>query len=227
MQCPSCQNEINVLDKDFGALFTCPLCQSVYFINFDGTADYSEVEQPTAEELQKLQNLSQPTSKKSKAKNNFDFESAVENFIESPAESPIESAVDNPAESIAQNTLETIPEFTNFANEVFAASSEISATEPSFADVAHELENFGNQDVIVSGITYDLEVTGLDTKETQTLFKEALDDQRLGWHTEDLLREMHTGRCVLKNLTPVQAYVIGRRIQFIDVDMKWTQNAIV
>lgn len=224
MQCPSCQNEINVLDKDFGALFTCPLCQSVYFINFDGTADYSEVEQPSAEELERLQNLNQPSSKKSKAKNNFDFEPVTEPIaelnVEPNSDLDAEPATETAADTIIENTFESVPEF---VNEVITESS----TEPSFADVAHELESFGNQDVVVSGITYDLEVSGLDSKETQTLFKEALDDQRLGWHTEDLLREMHTGRCVLKNLTPVQAYVIGRRIQFIDIEMKWIQNAIV
>lgn len=39
--CPKCFSEIEISSQFFGGLFTCPKCQSVYFIGFDGVPEAS------------------------------------------------------------------------------------------------------------------------------------------------------------------------------------------
>lgn len=265
MQCPSCQKEVSVKDKDVGALFTCPQCRSVYFINFDGTPEYGEVDQPSAEEIQKLQNQSVPEKKKKKKKNKkdsdeseFDAANAAEQSPAVEAEIPVMEAVPveapvfemqpestfNLEETLAEEPqsfepveptpMEAFPTETASIDQISYESQQAESGQPiqqassrqDFASIASEIESFGNEHTAVAGISYDLEITGLDTKESQELLREAIDDSRFGWHPEDIIREIRTGTCRLKNLTPVQAFVIARRIQFIDVDLKWKQNVL-
>lgn len=236
MQCPSCLKEVAVKDKDFGALFKCSLCGDVYFLNFDGTPDFSQMqEQPSAEELLRLQNQALPDKKKNKknsgAKESSDLETPevdasifheenaslqsqpADQFQTEPL--PIEPM---PIEPMPIESLS--PEAPSIENLAQEASSD------DFGSIVSELESFGNRQTVVAGISYDLEVTGLDSKEAQELFREAIDDSRLGWHTDDLVREIRTGVCKFKNLTPVQAFVLAKRIQFIDIEMKWKQNVL-
>lgn len=262
MQCPSCHKEVDVKDKDVGALFTCPQCRSVYFINFDGTPEYGQVDQPTEEELKKLQNQNIPEKKKKKKKKDSDaaeevqaeesfqapFEAEIPAFEMAPVETPAFELQQEPVQELnieepAPFSLEVVPEnppiealptetpsIDNFSYESQQAEQNFPAQTNSgpqdFASIASEIESFGNEHTAVAGISYDLEITGLDTKESQELLREAIDDSRFGWHPDDIVREIRTGTCKLKNLTPVQAFVIARRIQFIDVEMKWKQNVL-
>lgn len=210
MQCPSCHKEVSVKDKDVGALFTCPQCRSVYFINFDGTPEFGEIIQPTAEELLQMQNL--PEKKKSKKQDQNENQNEIE-----PEQQEVEGLA-------TEFSLEPLP-----IEALPAESSTIETSEvvpQDFNNVASEIADFGNQQVAMAGLTYDLEITGLDNKEAQTLLKEAINDSRFGWHVDDIVREIKKGQCVFKGLTPVQAFVLARRIQFMDVEMKWTQNVI-
>lgn len=226
MQCPSCQKEVSVKDKDVGALFTCPLCRSVYFINFDGTAEYGEVDQPSAEELEKLQNQSVPEKKKKKEKKDsevseFETAEAAEALTVETSEVTDEASFSLEEPQSFENREPVFPEIPS--DEPVAADA---SSGQDFASIANEIESFGNDHTAVAGISYDLEISGLDSKESQELLREAIVDSRFGWHPEDIVREIRTGTCTLKNLTPVQAFVIARRIQFIDVDMKWKQNVL-
>lgn len=285
MQCPSCHKEVDVKDKDVGALFTCPLCRNVYFINFDGTPEYGEVQQPSEEELKKLQNAAVPEKKKKKKKK--DQEELEQHEVESlmkpeqtnsgaaPSEEiqqPVSFEMEVPAVDIPQSetpvfemqpmdnfaqqptepfslesaqpeTFQVVPEeppiealptespsIENFSYEATPVNENQfqsqSQAPQDFSSIASEIESFGNQQTAVAGISYDLEITGLDTKESQELLREAIEDSRFGWHPDDIVREIRTGTCKFKNLTPVQAFVLARRIQFIDVEMKWKQNVL-
>ena len=43
MICPNCQKDQKVGEQNYGALYTCPSCQAVYFINFDGAPEFGDV----------------------------------------------------------------------------------------------------------------------------------------------------------------------------------------
>ncbi|MFN3453935.1 MAG: hypothetical protein ACK41T_03170 [Pseudobdellovibrio sp.] len=312
MQCPSCHKEVTLQEKDIGALFTCPECRSVYFINFDGTPEYGEVVQPSEEELHELQNqhvkdnnknrkanshktdktddlnamadltyqpvhhevsqeaahqafenplvnqefsnaLTQPTENnysESLSRNEFSnsliqsLESNYESLNESQNFESLDTSLD--ALKLEQNdfsakndefSLEVASEkmvkseSSSFGNEENLEDKNLSLAyhhQPqSFQQVAADIEQFGNAQTVVSGISYDLEVSGLDTKEVMSLFKEAIDDSKFSWIADEIMASLKNGVCTFKNLSPIEAYVLSRRIQFLSVEIKWRQNAIV
>lgn len=163
MICPSCHNEVEVLERNYGALFTCSKCQAVYFVNFDGLPEFS----------------------------NEAFESPVVNS---------DMQVDVP----------------------FAPITEHSA----FADLAQEITDFGNSEVQITALNYTLEISGLDSKEDIRAFEETITDSRFGWDVSDIMKQLRNGKIILEKLNPVQAYVLHKRIYFLDFDLKWTQHVL-
>lgn len=102
-----------------------------------------------------------------------------------------------------------------------------SAAGPAdFAGVARELSDFGNTDVQLAGLNYDLRISGLDTQETVRLFREAVEDSRFGWDSAELLKTVRHGRVELLKLSPVKAYILAKRLQFLDIEKEWKQNAL-
>jgi len=226
MQCPSCHNSVTIENKDIGALFTCPSCMSVYFINFDGTPDYSEGAIPTEEEVKALQQTIVAEDSKSPT---HSFEHSVDSGVEEPLSEA--SSVHQPdsfflnMNAEIQNNEKSISNNSNVSNQT--PEQTISDSSNMFQNMTQEIEAFGNQQTVIAGLSYDLSIAQIDTKESMELLKEALDDSKFGWLVDDFVKEIKTGHLTLKNLTPVQAFVLARRIQFIDVEIKWTQNAAV
>jgi hypothetical protein len=95
-----------------------------------------------------------------------------------------------------------------------------------FSQVAREISQFGNQEVQLAGLNYDLRVAGLDTQELRALFREAIEDSRFGWDTEAIMRQIKNGEVHLDQLNPVKAYILAKRLQFIDIEKSWKQNVL-
>jgi hypothetical protein len=109
----------------------------------------------------------------------------------------------------------------------FDAPSPEAADSSVFGAVASEITDFANQDNSISALSYDLKVTGLDTKDAMMLFKEAVEDSKFGWIAQDIFSTIKNGECEFKNLNPVQAFILAKRIQFLDIEMQWAQNVQV
>lgn len=96
----------------------------------------------------------------------------------------------------------------------------------SFTNIAREISDFGNAEVQLSGLNYDLNITGLDSLETMRLFKEAIEDSKFGWNTSELLSTIKNGQIKFERLSPVKAYILAKRLQFLDIEKHWKQNAM-
>lgn len=115
-------------------------------------------------------------------------------------------------------------DFTNQMNTEVNPFEQPAADTSVFGTAATEITDFANQDNTISVVSYDLKVTGLDTKETMALFKEALEDSKFGWIALDIFSTIKNGQCEFKDLNPIQAFVLAKRIQFLDIEMEWKQN---
>jgi hypothetical protein len=93
-----------------------------------------------------------------------------------------------------------------------------------FSSVAQEISDYGNQEELISNISYDVAIKGLDTKEVMQAFKDAIEDSKFAWLIQDILSQIKNGEVTLKNLNPIQAFVLATRIQFLDLDIEWKQN---
>lgn len=115
------------------------------------------------------------------------------------------------------------------SGEVFGEASEeisSSATLSGFAGIAKEISDFGNEEVQLAGLNYDLKITGLDTQETMRLFKEAIEDSKFGWDPADILKTVRNGQVQFKRLSPVKAFILAKRLQFLDIEKEWKQHVL-
>lgn len=177
MICPSCQNEVQVSERNYGALFTCPQCQAVYFVNFEGQPEYSN---------------------------------------------------DTSAPDINNDPVVQAEEFSPVVD--FSTFQDVSEETPqdfsAFQNVAQEISDFGNSEVQITALNYTLEINGLDSKEDIKVFQETITDSRFGWDVPELLKQIKNGHIVLDKLNPVQAFVLYKRIYFLNFDLKWKQNVL-
>jgi len=192
LDCPSCHNEVDVLERNYGALFTCPKCQAVYFINFEGIPEYGEVPQAYTSESESLDSV----------------------------EADALSGYEEPELPTAEYSFEMATE----AFELTQRPEEEVVSE--FTTVAQDIADFGNSEVQISALNYDLEVYGLDSKDDIQIFKEALQDSRFGWDVAEKMKEIRNGLIRIEKLNPVQAYVLAKRIHFLGLETKWTQYAL-
>ena len=45
-ECPQCRSSIEIPEQNFGTLFTCSLCQAVYFVGWDGNPEQPQNQAP-------------------------------------------------------------------------------------------------------------------------------------------------------------------------------------
>lgn len=183
MICPSCNKEQSVTEHNYGALFTCPTCQAVYFVNFDGQPEYGEVSNEVP--------VDDPHVAPEPATQMYEMPpAATESFTEIPMVEPLQES-------------------------------------PSaFSNIAQEISDFGNTDSQLASMNYDLVVSGIDNQQTKSLFKEAIEDSKFAWDAFEIMKSIKNGRVELSKLSPAKAYLLAKRLQFLDIDKKWSQNVL-
>ncbi len=112
-----------------------------------------------------------------------------------------------------------------FENPIESENIEPKEKSP-FSNVAQEISDFGNTETQIAGLSYDLAVSGLDTLEIKKLFKEVIEDSKFGWDVEALMGSIKNGEIRLERLSAVKAYILARRLQFLNIEKTWKQNAL-
>jgi hypothetical protein len=195
---------------------------AVYFVGFDGEPEYGSMELPMVETTE---------------------ESFATDFNLNPVEDV--PAIDIPVQTfqsfsepatpeVAETDFNASNEFnTDFNLENLEQPESVPAVEvakpratgnSSFAAVAQEIADYGNQEEVISSINYNVVIKGLDTKEVMQAFKDAIEDSKFAWLTQDILNQIKNGEVTLKSLNPIQAFVLATRIQFLDLEIEWSQN---
>ncbi len=236
MICPNCQTDVAISEQLFGALYTCGACQAVYFINFEGQPEFGEiptgdlsdfVSEPTAG----TEPAVAPAPAASEANFQSTYESSLEPLVDSVDMVNFDNKLDAQFESYVNNDSSAPPEGNFAANDLnpFENIQTESVVEPnihSFSQIAKEISDFGNSDAHVSGLNYDLKITGLDTQVTMKQFKEIIEDPRFGWDSSEMLRGVKNGQITIEKLNPVKAFILAKRLQFLDIEKNWKQNAL-
>ncbi|MBC7421524.1 MAG: hypothetical protein H7328_12425 [Bdellovibrio sp.] len=224
MICPNCQTDVKITEQNYGSLYTCVACQAAYFINFDGHPEFGNMNVPE-------ESMNDSTAPTAPDLNLNDYgESNVEPIVEFNQNEfavvePIQDNIDAPELSSLGNS--------GLQENLFETLQNIPLDQPehvqafgSFSDAAKDISDFGNSETQVASLNYDLKISGLDTVEILTLFKESIDDSRFGWETNELMRSIKNGEIYLEKLNPVKAYILSKRLQFLDVEKKWKQNVL-
>ena len=95
-----------------------------------------------------------------------------------------------------------------------------------FADIAQEISDFANTDSHLAGLNYDLVISGIDTVETKNLFKEAIEDSKFAWDSTEIMKSLKNGRVQILRMSPTKAFLLAKRIQFLDIEKSWKQNVL-
>lgn len=211
--------ELNNADANNGSGFEAslePLIDSVDMVAFDNKLD---------DQFNNLDNSL-----------NNDFNSPIDTSFESSGTEDSNNQELSEAEQQVpetQNTEQSMPEmdFSNTDANPFETMAAAPAAVPnnksnSFSDAAQEISAFGNSEAQLAGLNYDLKIVGLDTQETTKLFKEAIEDSKFGWDVNELMKTIKNGEIQISRLSPVKAYILAKRIQFLDIEKHWKQNAL-
>lgn len=209
MICPNCHNEQSVTESNYGALYTCKSCQAVYFINFEGQPEFSDVESNS--------DMSTPLDMSSLPPTNLpDAVSAVMDDLPQTNEVAAEIDPMQPLVQFSQNDFAVEPDI--FQN--------IEGEKSLFSDVAKDISDYGNSETQIAHLNYDLKISGLDTAEVIVGLKEAINDSRFGWDANEIMRTIRSGQLHFEKLNPVKAYILAKRLRFLNIDKVWTQNAV-
>ncbi len=200
MICPNCQSDVKITEQNYGSLYTCVACQAAYFINFDGQPEFSNDDLPNALDESAIALSDVPVVNTDLNLNDYNEFNA------------------SPIGEFNQNEFAVI--------EPIQDNIEAVQTFGSFTDVAKDISDFGNSETQVASLNYDLKISGLDTIEILKLFKESIEDSRFGWETNELMRSIKNGAISFEKLNPVKAYMLAKRLQFLDVEKKWKQNVL-
>lgn len=200
--CPSCSRNIKIEDSHFGTLFTCPHCQSVFFIGWDGLPENGSqsANPPSFEALpDPFPNDQFPTG-----------DQQASDFITStPTIEPAPFSADDllaPLDQVGQeNSLEPL-----------------DSPKENFQDVlefANAVENKGL-------ITYTLTIQGIDLSHLHQQLTEALTDSKFNWRVEEVMAQIQNGSLVLESLSPAKAVVLVQRLKFLPLQIHWRQNVL-
>lgn len=222
--CPSCQRPVEILDQHFGALFTCPHCQAVYFIDWQG--------QP---EMAQHDNQDEPIVSEDVVEGSFEnpVENSVESaeytapldsgepfapdFVEPNYEAPIpEGEYMGPVETESYDFSQPLgqPEVNTFGNE--------TTDSPDFSDIT----DFANADVELGPLSYTIQIDGLDSSANIIQLKEVMTDSRFSWDVSALLKGIKEGRLVLTGLPPAKASVLINRLKYLPFKISWRQDVL-
>lgn len=207
--CPLCQHQVEISDRHFGALYTCPSCAGIFFVSWDGTPEIASHESENL--FENVPNEEAPLT------NDFmsqSFESSQ----------PLDDApIDNAFASIEEPNESAPVENYDFNSPVGAVTFESSVNDSSdLSDIA----DFGNSPQVGGGISYTLTISAIDSAKVYSLVEEAVTDTRFGWEAKELMAKINGGVLEISNLPLVKAYVLIDRLQSLPVKFSWRQDVL-
>ena len=253
MICPNCRIDAVITENSFGALYNCPNCQAVYFINFEGQPEYGAMASLESEAASSISEAVETHPQgRPPVVDQVQFHQPIEpsaldlpSFADPALQFDPAAAYSEKTEEIGQVSIESEPSLlgetfnqNEFAveSEPFQSFSDIQTTEPaslsqasslpSFAEVAQDLAAFGNSETQLAQLNYNLKIVGIDNAQILAAVKEALLDSRFGWDAEEMIRLVKNGEITIQKMNPVKAYILAKRLHFIDVEKHWTPNAV-
>lgn len=225
-QCPNCKTAI---DAFFG-IVNCPNCQQLLVIDIDGNIQVGDenaapiaAEAPPVTEGSVGSDLpvdeweapaienTQPSVADTKARQTStrhlsDTEMGVQ--PPSPARTPVSPPADPAKTAIVSSTRttplsprESLRDVVDFANSPHSAAQE--------------------------GIYFfDVWISGVDSSDLRALLRECLQDKRMGWDSEQVVRNVQNGQLRIPNLSGVKASVLLSHLRDTPFLVRWEQHSL-
>jgi len=92
-----------------------------------------------------------------------------------------------------------------------------------------DLARFGNSDSSLGRegpLRYDVWISGIDTADVRTAFREAITDRKFMWDTDAILRTIRNGEVRIKSVSAAKAHVLIVRLRSLPVSVRWEQYGV-
>ena len=206
--CPKCLASIDIPSQFFGGLFTCPKCQGVYFLGFDGTPEQTAPHEPPPQRF------------------------------EPPVESPVSEPTPYQQQESVQYEVQAEVGDQNFQHQVndqpqnqFEISSEPREVpnydQPLQQEPVMNLDvvvRYANTDATSSPLSFKVCIQGLDLVQNINELKEVLSDSKLQIKFEDLRKSIQNGQLIIDKIQPAKAAILAQRLRALDLKMIWEQK---
>lgn len=114
---------------------------------------------------------------------------------------------------------------TSEINENAVVSTEL-LNEETPVEAFKEITDYANSDVVVTSLTYNIFLTGIDTKEIRKDIYDVLSDSRFGWNVDELMQSIEDGQLTIEKINPVKASILVNRIKYLSIQIQWSQNVL-
>ncbi len=204
--CPKCLASIDIPSQFFGGLFTCPKCQGVYFLGFDGTPEQSAPHEPPPER----------------------HEPPIDSIVAEPAYQQQPTHYENPPEAIEQNLEPQSADQPQNQYENYSEPQEIpNYDQPIQQNPVMGLDDvvrYANTDATSSPLSFKVCIQGLDLVQNINELKEVLSDSKLQIKFEDLRKSIQNGQLIIDKIQPAKAAILAQRLRALDLKMIWEQR---
>ncbi len=202
--CPLCQT---ALEDDFG-LIDCPGCNAPLFIDIDGQVVASSAQPTQSPDTLDTPETDLPQQEVDQGFSTLPHEPVFgEDHFTSEHEHPQEDLLqeDPPQEESLQEEPPKAPE--GFVDLSDFANSSLSQGKDGL-------------------LRFNILIEGIDSVDLRHHLSEALEDKKLIWDKDELLRSIDQGRLMLKDVPAVKAVLLIRRLRERSLQISWEQYAI-
>lgn len=217
--CPICQSELEITAQHYGALYTCPKCSAVFFVDWEGRPETAAND-----------TLSGETSKESTDEMPGDQEASGGKsliYSEAPGEEDFVLPVETPPEEMP--TFEESPSTYDFSQPLEAqenpSQSPPEPVENDDIDLS-EIADFGNADLGQAAFNYTFTISGIDSGSIRAQIEEALSDSKFNWNVIQLMAQINGGVLTIQSLNAVKASILMQRVKYLPVKVSWRQNVL-
>lgn len=205
--CPKCLASIDIPSQFFGGLFTCPKCQGVYFLGFDGTPEQSAPHEPPPQRT----------------------EAPVDMPVSEPSYQPQTPAQYEPLSQTFDVHLEQQPndqpqnQYENY-NEPQDTPNYDQPVQQNPVMGLDDVVRYANTDATSSPLSFKVCIQGLDLVQNINELKEVLSDSKLQIKFEDLRKSIQNGQLTIDKIQPAKAAILAQRLRALDLKMIWEQK---
>lgn len=252
--CPNCHQSVEILDKHLGTLYTCPHCNAVYFIDWNGQPEmaHHEPEAPVEQNYQEQnfqdqsgypeQSYQQPNESAFQPPEPAAFDGGFNEAPDMSYEAPAETEMSAPVAEMSYETpsedqevhgevpaVEEAPyDFSQSLDSVGSPAMPEPLSPSGISDTPDfsDVTDFANADTVSGPLAYTLTIEGIESSLLVSQLREAMTDSRFGWDVATILSEIGGGRLVLKGLNPAKASVLINRIKYLPFKISWRQDVL-
>jgi hypothetical protein len=217
-KCPSCNADI---DSAFGIL-NCPNCQALLVIDLDGNASLAETSaDPTLDPASQLRSFSE--SPGVQASQDFsvvhranETKVSLNHQYAASAKDPAENAADFEVEAKSDNFDDLVP------SQMIPSPMKPGPVIQDIADFANSTDSDSRE----GSFYVTLRLSGIDSPEIRASVAAALNDRKMNWDSDEIIRLVKLGQLVLPKLNPVKASVLINRLKALPIQLSWEQHAV-